>query len=251
VNLNTTLTQLEARLQALIEERTGLLFSAPRGLAGQFAAAMQAGLAPGADGQLTAPDNYTLTVHPERAALWQANPAWLEELAAYLLETGVQAGFSFPAAPSVRVVAEAALDLDERRVTALITPTTRGDTAAQPSAAPLASAHLPPGAFLIIDSAQTFPLTAPVINIGRRAGNDLVINNPHVSREHAQLRAIRGSYVIFDLDSTSGTFVNNQRISQAALHPGDVILLGSVPLIYGQESPDRLSTQELRLEDQE
>ena len=66
---------------------------------------------------------------------------------------------------------------------------------------------------------------------------DLVIDDPRISRNHAQLRAIKGRYVIFDLNSTGGTFVNAQRTSQSVLYPGDVISLAGVPLIYGQDNP--------------
>jgi pSer/pThr/pTyr-binding forkhead associated (FHA) protein len=67
--------------------------------------------------------------------------------------------------------------------------------------------------------------------------NQLVIDDPRVSRTHAQLRAIKGRYVVFDLNSTGGTFVNGQRTSQSALYPGDVISLAGVTLVFGQDNP--------------
>jgi pSer/pThr/pTyr-binding forkhead associated (FHA) protein len=65
----------------------------------------------------------------------------------------------------------------------------------------------------------------------------LVIDDPRVSRNHAQLRAIKGRFVLFDLNSTGGTFVNGQRTSQTVLYPGDVISLAGVALIFGQDNP--------------
>ncbi len=53
-----------------------------------------------------------------------------------------------------------------------------------------------------------------------------------------ELRAIRGRYVLFDLNSTGGTFVNGQRITQFTLRPGDVISLAGVTIIYGEETTD-------------
>jgi pSer/pThr/pTyr-binding forkhead associated (FHA) protein len=76
-----------------------------------------------------------------------------------------------------------------------------------------------------------------VINIGRRLDNQLVIDDPRISRSHAQLRAIKGRFVIFDLNSTGGTFVNGERTSQSVMYPGDVISLAGVPLVYGQDNP--------------
>lgn len=75
------------------------------------------------------------------------------------------------------------------------------------------------------------------MNVGRRLENHLVIDDPRISRNHAQLRAINGRYVLFDLNSTGGSFVNGQRTSQTVLYPGDVISLAGVALIFGQDTP--------------
>jgi len=78
-----------------------------------------------------------------------------------------------------------------------------------------------------------------VLNIGRREDNHLVTDDPRVSRTHAQLRAVRGVYYLFDLNSTGGTFVNGEAVMRWPLKPGDVISLAGFPIIYGQDaSPD-------------
>ena len=82
-----------------------------------------------------------------------------------------------------------------------------------------------------------FQLTQAVINIGRRLDNTLVVDDPRVSRNHAQIRAIKGRFVLFDLNSTGGTFVNGQRTNQTVLYPGDVISLAGASLIFGQDNP--------------
>jgi len=56
-----------------------------------------------------------------------------------------------------------------------------------------------------------------------------------VSRDHAQLRAQQGRYILFDLSSTGGTIINNHRIHSATLKPGDVIRMGKTILVYNQE----------------
>jgi pSer/pThr/pTyr-binding forkhead associated (FHA) protein len=96
---------------------------------------------------------------------------------------------------------------------------------------------IPENAFLIIEGVKVHALTESVVNIGRRLENQLVIDDPRVSRNHAQLRAIKGRFVLFDLNSTGGTFVNGQRTSQTVLYPGDVISLAGVALIFGQDNP--------------
>jgi pSer/pThr/pTyr-binding forkhead associated (FHA) protein len=73
--------------------------------------------------------------------------------------------------------------------------------------------------FLILDNSDIFPLNKTVVNIGRRPENDLQIFDPRISRNHAQLRSAHGHYQIFDLNSTGGTYVNGQRVTQHALKP--------------------------------
>lgn len=115
-------------------------------------------------------------------------------------------------------------------------PSSPGDTAAIPLSTVSAENGLPVHAFLIVGGERTFPLTEAVVNLGRRGDNHLILDDLRVSRSHAQLRAVRGRYVIFDLDSTGGTFVNGQRVTQSTpLFPGDVISLAGVELIFGQD----------------
>lgn len=74
---------------------------------------------------------------------------------------------------------------------------------------------------------KTFPLEVDIITIGREAGNTIVINDAEVSRKHSQLALQGGKYVLTDIGSTNGTFVNGQRITGShVLVPGEVISLG-------------------------
>ena len=60
---------------------------------------------------------------------------------------------------------------------------------------------------------------------------------------------IQGRFVIFDLDSMGGTFVNDVAVSSHVLNPGDVIRLAGVPLVYGLEEdlPDWVTPRSCRL----
>ena len=75
------------------------------------------------------------------------------------------------------------------------------------------------------------------IIIGRDSGNDIQIDNEAVSREHA--RIIRGSnyYLIEDLNSTNGTFVNGKMINKKFLKEEDEILIGKHSLQVVLEDP--------------
>jgi predicted component of type VI protein secretion system len=81
---------------------------------------------------------------------------------------------------------------------------------------------------------KTFPLEGDVLTIGREAGNQIVINDAEVSRKHTQLVFQGGKFIITDLGSTNGTFVNGQRLTgQHVLQPGEVVSLGEqISLLY-------------------
>lgn len=81
---------------------------------------------------------------------------------------------------------------------------------------------------------QIYPLDKPVQTLGRDITNDIVINDPEVSRHHCRLTQGGGGFTLEDLGSTNGTFINGQRLSGARpLAPGDMIGLGeTVTLAY-------------------
>jgi pSer/pThr/pTyr-binding forkhead associated (FHA) protein len=107
---------------------------------------------------------------------------------------------------------------------------------------------IPQNAFLVIAGKTNFPLTKAVVNIGRHSDNDLILEDQYISRHHAQLRAIDNRYVIFDVGSTGGIFLNNKQISRATLHPGDVLRIGMVNLIYSQDTTAEQPTSAVPVE---
>jgi hypothetical protein len=84
------------------------------------------------------------------------------------------------------------------------------------------------------NTGKIFPLDMPEIIIGREASNGVAINDAEVSRKHAKLTLHGSAYVIQDLGSTNGTFVNGQRItSTRVLNPGDSVSFGeNIVLVY-------------------
>ncbi len=90
-------------------------------------------------------------------------------------------------------------------------------------------------AFLIINGKRHVALQEAILNIGRQLDNDLVIDDSTVSRKHAQIRWRVGRFVIHDVGSKAGTFVNGKQISESVLESGDIVTLGKVSLIYGED----------------
>jgi hypothetical protein len=82
---------------------------------------------------------------------------------------------------------------------------------------------------------RDFPLAKTLLSIGRGLDNDLVIDDPRVSRHHAQITFRHGHYLLRDLRSTNGSFVNNQPIEAVVLAPGDVVSIGGFELLFNQE----------------
>ena len=95
----------------------------------------------------------------------------------------------------------------------------------------------PRTAFLIVEGNRAISLERPITSIGRKSDNHIIIKNQHVSRYHAQIRNIKGSYVLMDLESTVGTSINGKKVKQAFLKEGDVISVGGSPLIFGLGVP--------------
>jgi FHA domain len=75
---------------------------------------------------------------------------------------------------------------------------------------------------------ELFTLKA-VSSIGTDPACDVVLNDPHMSRRHAEIKIHNGSFWLFDLGSTNGTFVNDKKITQHELVDNDNVKFGQTP----------------------
>jgi hypothetical protein len=230
-----SLDQLESRLKALIEVNLMSFLpgqKAKLAVINQLAATIQAN----ADQPASEwPDVYTLVVHPEAVGAWRSDPHLLDEIAKTVRTVAEEAGLKLNSNPTLSIATDATLQLDDVHVLASHRMEKVADTQAMDQ--PESASEIPQNAFIIIGGVKVFPLQQSVVNIGRRADNNLVLDDPRISRYHAQIRANKGRFVLFDLNSTGGTYVNGQRINQTVLYPGDVISLAGLPLIFGQDNP--------------
>ena len=87
------------------------------------------------------------------------------------------------------------------------------------------------------------------ITIGRRKNNDIVIENLAVSGHHAKIDTVGDGFVLTDLQSKNGCFVNEQLVTSHWLKHGDVINIGKHTLVFGyQEGEERPSDEEAKMD---
>jgi hypothetical protein len=90
------------------------------------------------------------------------------------------------------------------------------------------------------DQGKRFELFEDVAIVGRVAGNTIQLRDSEVSRRHAEFRREDDVFILRDLHSSNGTFVNNKRIEQQPLKNGDRVQLGRSLLVFS-DSDDRSS----------
>ena len=102
-------------------------------------------------------------------------------------------------------------------------------TPTAPQVAPLASLLVRNGSL----KGRRLPVKVPVVNIGRAEFNDVVIADPSVSTSHAKLQRRDDVWVLSDLGSTNGTFVEGERVEgEVALGPGTTVKFGEVAVLF-------------------
>ncbi len=77
------------------------------------------------------------------------------------------------------------------------------------------------------------PLYSPSVRLGRSSANQVILNDPKVSSQHAELSLGQEGWLILDHNSSNGTFLDGQRLppgTRAALHPGQTVTIGEFSL---------------------
>ena len=82
---------------------------------------------------------------------------------------------------------------------------------------------------------RSFNLSGPELSVGRVADNIVQIEHASVSGHHAVLKLDQLDYVIKDLDSTNGTRINGERVTEQKLRRNDILRLGNIELLYDSE----------------
>jgi hypothetical protein len=102
---------------------------------------------------------------------------------------------------------------------------------------PTMMGHSRPSATLVVrqgpQAGMSFSITGNQVVIGREEGVDIILQDPESSRRHSRISWQGGDFVIEDLGSTNGTFVNGVQITMPQiLNPGDSIGIGQTALVF-------------------
>ncbi|MBI4859101.1 MAG: sigma 54-interacting transcriptional regulator, partial [Candidatus Riflebacteria bacterium] len=103
------------------------------------------------------------------------------------------------------------------------------------SLAPGRTLRLKEGVLLVIegpDQGRRFVLKPPVVRLGKSRENDIVLGDDTVSKLHLSIEDTPDGFVLRDLNSTNGTFLNSSRIREAYLSPGATIRLGATVMRF-------------------
>jgi hypothetical protein len=185
------------------------------------------------------PNAYTLRVAPGELARFSEYSATLaDELSTYLVAYAQERGLRPVARPRVEVLADGSVgpgrvraearfvDLEPRRQAAL-QDALEGTRALRVLADDSQAAHLRLTDRLGLD--YLLDPSTLLVRVGRAADNDVTIPDQRISRYHAQLRWSPSGWLVSDLDSTNGTFVDGERVAPGeprAVRAGSVLRLG-------------------------
>lgn len=204
------------------------------------------------------PNEYVLYLSPrDREQFATYEESLLTELADYLAEHARREGYSLLSTPRVSLEEDDDLDLGEFGIaTRLVQPSRAQEAeeqemepAPKPSATrvfkpPVAAtaavsaaeagelglAHEPRA--LLTVGGKRHDLSGDRVVLGRSRDCDIPIEDPNVSRHHAEVVREDGGWWVQDLGSTNGVEVNGERVKRARLEPDDRIVLGRTELVF-------------------
>lgn len=196
------------------------------------------------------PSFYRAFLNPEDFQAFESFQDDLErEMANYLRDLARERGFSLLQHPVVDVAPDPAVGRRSIQVVAEMTGVHPGNYSGDASGVEstqviqqkgAASAQPQPGvsAQLVmqtVNGMHTFPLDSNLVTIGRGLNNDIVLEDPRISRQHAQIRFKSRRFLISDQGSTNGTYVNGTPVTtEQILHSGDLVSLGGLELVFQQ-----------------
>ncbi|MGD8403223.1 MAG: FHA domain-containing protein [Anaerolineales bacterium] len=93
----------------------------------------------------------------------------------------------------------------------------------------------------LVVNKQVIPLSKRITKLGRHLENDIVFHEEFLSRYHAEIILENGQYVLYDRNSTSGTYVNGKKIDRCVLNSGDLISLVNIQIMFVNNNSSLIS----------
>ena len=249
----SVLKNLEAKLGSIVEGAFSRAFKSsvePVELAHKLAKEMEESQMVSVS-RVYVPNHYRVFLSPaDREQFSTYEPALRKELSDYLLEHARHEGLALTSRPQVEFMTDERLELGEFGIQAQLLSTPEEEEQPAGDAAPSAGdfGHtmvyspdrdarlLDPepsrARALLVSEGRRNVISGERAVLGRSRGCDVVLADPNISREHAEVRRDGSSWVVADLGSTNGIKVNGRRVEQAALEPGDRITLGLTELTF-------------------
>jgi hypothetical protein len=203
------------------------------------------------------PNEYTLYLAPgDRDQFSNYEESLLAELSDYLAEHARREGYALLSTPRVLMEEDEDLGVGEFGIATRMVESQRPQAPAPPGIVaqeapgstriykppPAATAAVSPEEALEHDLARSpaalvvgrhrHELADRTVVLGRSRDCDITLEDPNVSRRHAEVRHEDGAYWIVDLGSTNGVVVNGKRVDRARLEPDDAILMGTTELRF-------------------
>ena len=248
------LRNLEAKLEGLVQGAFSRAFKSgvqPVELARKLAKEMDSHKAQSIS-RVYVPNQYTVWLSTQdRGQFSGYESALTKELSDHLLEHARAEGLTVSTRPSVAFETDERLGVGEFGIQAQLVyapedesqepePAGFGQTMVysaskveRPLEEPAEAAHATRA--LLVGGGKRRMLSGQRLVLGRSREADLVVDDPNVSRRHAELRREGADWNIVDLGSTNGVKVNGRRVEEARLEPGDGIVLGTYEMSFEVE----------------
>lgn len=246
------LRSLEEKIEGLVEGAFGRAFKThvqPVELARKLAKEMEEHKTVSVS-RVYVPNHYLVFLSVEDREQFQSYEVALKkELSDYLLERARGEGLALVTRPQIEFKTDERLQIGEFGIQAQLLGQPEGDkeppqadyghtmvyTPDRATPPPSDFMAKPRGRGYIEFEGKRHMLAGERMVIGRSRECELVIEDPNVSRQHAELRKTIEGWLIVDLGSTNGVKVNGRRVHEEVLRPGDKITLGLVELGFDEE----------------
>jgi Protein of unknown function (DUF3662)/FHA domain len=229
------LQRFERRIEEMVNRPFARVFKAevqPVEIASALQRELDARAAIVARGRTMVPNVFTVALGPhDHERLNTYSEALTSELAAMVAEHAEEQRYTFLGPVSIEFEQDDQLETGRFRIRSAAEA---GVVPAPPPAAPAVAGGrgIATGTPWLEVGSTTYALRAPVTRLGRGPESDLRIDDPGISRHHAEIRRQGGDVLIVDAGSTNGIVIDDERVEQARLKDGTRVVLGNTTVVF-------------------